>query len=236
MDNPILYIETSSDLCSVSLCDGPHLVNEVKATKERSHSSHLTLLIEEVLSISNITTSHLVAIGLGSGPGSYTGLRVGSSVSRGLAFALNIPLMAIPHLEAFATHHYNGDPGLKIVSSIKAREDEVYIAIYNGLGEQELTQQPIKVDSADWVKVSSLLTNTSSLLCGTGVGVIKDHLNTEYQIIESSGLSSEFALLGYNRFKNQQFDDIAYFDLNYIKSPLITKSKKTSLFTPFVKK
>src|ERR1700761_6618817 len=98
----ILNIETSSTVCSVCLAkDG----KEVAYHADRNANSHarvLTLFIEETIKSSHLTLQELDAIAVSAGPGSYTGLRIGVSVAKGLCYALNKPLIAVPTLLSIA--------------------------------------------------------------------------------------------------------------------------------------
>src|SRR5437763_1918042 len=98
----ILNIETSATVCSVCLSrDG--VVMDYRASKEpHSHARLLTVMIDELLSSLKISFQQLDAIAISAGPGSYTGLRIGFSVAKGLCYALNKPLIAVPTLLALA--------------------------------------------------------------------------------------------------------------------------------------
>jgi tRNA threonylcarbamoyladenosine biosynthesis protein TsaB len=91
----IICLETSTLLCSVALCDTTGVVALKESTENKSHSSLLTVFIEELLSDAGLRVSELEAVAVSKGPGSYTGLRIGVSTAKGMAYAASIPLIGI---------------------------------------------------------------------------------------------------------------------------------------------
>ena len=98
----ILSLETSSTVCSVALAQDGRLIGSSELRLEKSHSSHITVLIQQLLENTGFTEKDLAAIAVSGGPGSYTGLRIGTSTAKGLCYALNIPLIAVSTLQAMA--------------------------------------------------------------------------------------------------------------------------------------
>ena len=95
----ILNIETSTTVCSVSLSKGGNLISFKEINNGYTHAENLHVFIEEVIKEASITLKDLDAIAISKGPGSYTGLRIGVSAAKGLAYSLNIPLIALDTLE-----------------------------------------------------------------------------------------------------------------------------------------
>lgn len=207
------------------------VIGESTALKAQSHSEKLTILIRELLQDHNITPNELSAIGLSIGPGSYTGLRVGSSVARGLSLALEIPILAISSLKALASQYFDNLSTTIIVPMIDARRDEVYHAIYNGLGQEIVNAAPIIINEdflSPYIHESS---THRIILCGNGTDkpLPNTLLKDEIIIQPIQLLASHLVTLGYQGFLSKQFADRAYFDLNYIKAPNIIKSDKNHL-------
>ena len=99
----IVNIETATTNCSVSLAkDGKTILLREIANQGYSHAEKLHVFIEEIIAESKIEIEDLNAIAVSAGPGSYTGLRIGTSAAKGLSFALNIPLIAIDTLTSLA--------------------------------------------------------------------------------------------------------------------------------------
>lgn len=135
--NHLLCLETSTDICSVALFSE----GEVKAFREthekNAHSARLTLMIEELMQEAGLTFNALGAVAVSMGPGSYTGLRIGAGVAKGLCYALQIPLLAVSTLESIALEVARrvGDTypegSTRIIPMIDARRMEVYRAVYD---------------------------------------------------------------------------------------------------------
>lgn len=98
----ILSIETSTSMCSVALHTNGVCDDCIEINEQNAHSSKLTVLIEQLLKQNNVRIADCDAIAISGGPGSYTGLRIGTSVAKGLCYAANIPLIAVDTLQALA--------------------------------------------------------------------------------------------------------------------------------------
>ncbi len=124
----LLHIESSSITCGVALSMGQQVVTEFVLHQKNVHSQKLASLIDNILSENQIKPAQLNGIALSAGPGSFTGLRIGFSIVKGLVYALNIPIMPISTLRiwAYQAGHYSG----KIVPIIDARRGEVFTAQY----------------------------------------------------------------------------------------------------------
>jgi len=122
----ILSIETSTKTCSLALHKGEELLSEYNLHVENSHSEVLSIMINDLLSNVNLSLQALDGVAVSIGPGSYTGLRIGVSTAKGLAYALDIPILKVDTLEAMAyeVSHYVQEGVL--YPMIDARRMEVY--------------------------------------------------------------------------------------------------------------
>ena len=102
MNNRILLIETATDVCSVAVSEGNEILSSGHITEARSQASQLAPLIQDTVSRAGMQISGLAAVAVSSGPGSYTGLRVGVSTAKGICFGAGIPLIGIETLTAIA--------------------------------------------------------------------------------------------------------------------------------------
>ena len=127
----ILCLETSGKWCSVALASEGQPVTFKESSDEWSHSKQITMMIQAVLSDANIAITELTAVAVSKGPGSYTGLRVGASCAKGICFAQDIPLLAVPTLQIIAAGVDTGHLDARLIPMIDARRQEVYYAIYN---------------------------------------------------------------------------------------------------------
>src|SRR5688572_23416278 len=128
----ILSLETSTGVCSVALNDDENLIVDREIHIPQSHASKLALLVEEVLNASGRSMKELSAVAIASGPGSYTGLRIGTSMAKGLCYALDVPLVAVGTLDVMASQvrKINTERSL-LCPMIDARRMEVYCMVFD---------------------------------------------------------------------------------------------------------
>lgn len=129
----ILAIETATEICSTALVHGGTIINERNVDEKNIHSERLLVLISEMLAESSIPKEQVEAIAVSIGPGSFTGLRIGLSTAKGLALALDIPIIAIPTLDGIAEafrleHKYNNEKSF--CALIDAKREESFFAFY----------------------------------------------------------------------------------------------------------
>src|SRR6056300_866519 len=211
----ILNIETATTNCSVSIAqEGLVIAFKEIAELNYSHAEQLHVFIQEVLLEAAVSLSDLKAIAVSKGPGSYTGLRIGVSAAKGLCFALNIPLISVPTLEALA--HQIENPKGTIVAMLDARRMEVYSAIYDA---QHNENRPTKAEVLTPKSYQELLELSPVYFIGNGVPKTKDLiLHKNAQFIENKLPSAkQMGALSYDKFKTQTFENVAYFEPFYLK-------------------
>lgn len=221
----ILNIETSTKNCSVSIAaDGKVLSLKEINNGNYSHAEMLHPLILDSLKEVNIDFSIIDAVAVGKGPGSYTGLRIGVSAAKGLCFANNLPLLSINSLEILAYTQQIEEEGC-LVPMIDARRMEVYAAIYNS------DYEPIRDTQADIVTDESYfeyLEKGNVYFFGDGAEKCKEtiiHKNAHF--IEGKFPSAaQMALLSFEKYSQQDFEDVAYFEPFYLKDFIVTSEKK----------
>ncbi len=127
----LLALETATDVCSVALLDGDRLVGLAEVLRPRAHAAMLAPLIRDVLAQADRRVDALTAIAVSAGPGSYTGLRIGASTAKGLAYVNGAALVAVPSLEAlaFGAQDVLAERDL-LVTAFRSRRDEVYAAAF----------------------------------------------------------------------------------------------------------
>src|SRR5688572_23432106 len=149
----ILSIETSTAVCSVALHENGRLLAVMEVHQEYSHASKLGILVSELMNISETKIDKINAIAVSSGPGSYTGLRIGTSLAKGLCYSLDIPLVAVPTLEVLAavvSPFHRVDSFL--CPMIDARRMEVYCQLFNGSLEEYEPVKSVVVDERSFEK------------------------------------------------------------------------------------
>ena len=144
----ILLIETATAVCSVALANDNKILAEVHSEEPNAHSSKLSPFIEQIFAQCGKKVSQLDAVCVSSGPGSYTGLRIGVSTAKGLCYALGKPLLAVPTLQGMAAQYYAMHPEYRgmVCPMIDARRMECYTAIYGPNAEE------LKAVSADIIE------------------------------------------------------------------------------------
>lgn len=213
----ILSIETSTTVCSVALYEAGHLLVLEELNKEATHAEVITIMIASAIKKAGFKNSDLKAVAISMGPGSYTGLRIGTSTAKGLCFALDIPLIAVPTLQAMALE-VNKDNNSKnlLCPMIDARRMEVFTAIF----DSELQQ--VKETSAEILTVESfseLLNNNTILFFGNGSPKFSSILKNNNAIfLENINPSAKnVGELAYKKFRENLFEDLVYFEPYYLK-------------------
>lgn len=218
----ILNIETATKNCSVALAkDGKTIAIREIATENFSHAEKLHVFMEELFSETNLKLQDLNAIAVSQGPGSYTGLRIGVSAAKGLCYALSVPLIAVDTLELLA-RKITITEGI-IVPMIDARRMEVFCAFFdNDYNKIRETKAEI-IDETSYSEISETLH-----LIGDGAMKFKDILTDAkfqyYPEIEYPS-AAEMALVSFQKFQNNQLEDVAYFEPFYLKDFVMLTKK-----------
>ena len=225
----ILCIESSTEVCSVALHDNGNLLGFQESTEPFVHSTQLTLMVKECLKQAQLNTHQLHAVTVSSGPGSYTGLRVGAAVAKGLCYSLNIPLIAIDSLEALAYGAIKSCTQSDIIiSSIDARRQEVYAAAFNNRLEAIFNSQAIILDQYDFSELQNRYNKI--ILAGNGSEKLQNYISSG-TVLNMGVKSSSKNLIkpSHQGFIVRNFTDVAYYSPNYIKPPNITQRRRKLL-------
>ena len=223
----ILSIETSTKACSVALHNQGELLAESTLYVDKSHSEKLALLIKDLLSYADIVTSDLQAVAVASGPGSYTGLRIGTSTAKGLCYALDIPLFAIGTLEAMAygVSQSITDAEILLCPMLDARRMEVYSL----LADKKLhIVQPTEAKIIDEHSYANQLNSNKIIFFGNGAAKCESALgnNPNAIFINTQSISAvSVGMLAWHKFQQQDFEDLAYFEPDYLKEFKAIKPK-----------
>ena len=213
----ILAIETSTEICSIALGKDAQCLALVENDKENSHAEKILLYVDEVLQQANISLSELSAVCISEGPGSYTGLRIGTSSAKGLCYALNIPLIAVSTLQSMAWGAREKFPNHnQYCPMIDARRMEVYSAFYDS--DLNIVVPPINV-IVDENAYSEFLQNDAVVFSGNAVEKTKSLLTSGGNAVFSETKTSARYLLelGYKKYMQKDFADTAYFEPFYLK-------------------
>jgi len=146
----ILAIDTALDACAAAVLDTDRnrLIAQETAAMKRGHAEALMPLLARVMKQADIGFAALDRIAATTGPGSFTGLRVGLSAARGIALAANKPAVGITTLAAFAAPHVSEHDEHPIISAIDARHDHVYLQVVSGHGGPLVTPRVAPIEEA----------------------------------------------------------------------------------------
>ncbi|MBI9066424.1 MAG: tRNA (adenosine(37)-N6)-threonylcarbamoyltransferase complex dimerization subunit type 1 TsaB [Salinivirgaceae bacterium] len=223
----ILNIETSTSVCSAAIAKDGKILAERESFDDRSHGTLLTVFIEELLNECKLTANELDAISVSEGPGSYTGLRIGVSVAKGICYATQKPLIAINTLQAMALMARDKVKTTELIycPMIDARRMEVYSAMFDS-NMKEIRKTMAEV--IDENSFASDLLNTKIAFFGDGALKCKGLVNSENAIfLNDIYPSAKFmAFLAETAYKNNTFKDVAYFEPFYLKDFVATIPKK----------
>ncbi|MEW5845167.1 MAG: tRNA (adenosine(37)-N6)-threonylcarbamoyltransferase complex dimerization subunit type 1 TsaB [Bacteroidota bacterium] len=221
----ILCIETGTTVCSVAVGDENDLLGVREVSDPKAHSTQLPLLINEVLSVAKFTAKQIDAVAVSKGPGSYTGLRIGVSMAKGICYTAGVPLIGVGSLQAMATGLILSNPDLPadalLCPMIDARRMEVYTALFNSKGEPLTEVNAAIIDDNSF---SGYLKNQQVIFFGDGSAKCKQVINDRNAIfIDSFQPSARFMLpLALKAYTNEEFEDTAYFEPFYLKDFVAT--------------
>jgi len=225
----ILNIETATEVCSVCISKGKEIVSLSETTENHAHARMITLLIQQCLEMANMTMPDLEAVAVSQGPGSYTGLRVGSSAAKGICYALDKPLIAIDTLQslALATSLKEKQNAL-YCPMIDARRMEVYCAFYNKENMLVTKTHSQVIDEGTYENYFA--SEKKIIFSGNGAAKCKTVIKSPFASFSPIVCSSmHLAPLSLKTFLERAFSDPAYFTPNYHKAPNITIPKNKDI-------
>lgn len=229
----ILIIETSTEVCSVSLVKDGVLTDFIESDEGQNHARLVTVFAQELFQRNSIVSSNLNAVAVSKGPGSYTGLRIGVSTAKGICYASDISLIAVGTLEAMAKHvalnrqtfGIPADRPVLFCPMIDARRMEVYSML---LDESGRTVHPISAQIIDDTFLSSELSDHNIVFFGNGAAKCEHVINSVNAIFlpEVKASARYMTELVWEAYNNKHFEDVAYFEPFYLKDFVVTTSKK----------
>jgi tRNA threonylcarbamoyladenosine biosynthesis protein TsaB len=229
----ILNIETSTEVCSVTIAKDGELLFKKETSEGLSHAELLTVFIEELMAENSFKLNQLDAVAVSKGPGSYTGLRIGVSVAKGLCYGLDIPLIAVNSLEIMGTYaakHFSqgADKSTLFCPMIDARRMEVYTALYDSQGKEI---KPVSAEIIDEHFLADYLNNSKILFFGNGAEKCKTQITHPNAIFKGPEKTSAQFMhkLTEAKCNKKEFENVAYFEPYYLKNFVATISKNKIL-------
>jgi tRNA threonylcarbamoyladenosine biosynthesis protein TsaB len=231
----ILCLETATSVCSVALCTANGIISSRQNSENRSHSSLLTIYIEEILRENDIQIKDLDAIAVSKGPGSYTGLRIGVSVAKGISYRAGIPLIGIETTLSMFWGMKNANYGIMDKSEdlilcpmLDARRMEVYYCLFDQAGTR-LTEISAGIITEN--SFSDITEEKKIIFFGEGAmkceNMIKRKNSIFYPGFEISAAYMQKPC--YEAFYANRFEDVAYFEPFYLKDFITTIQRKNVL-------
>lgn len=223
----ILSIETATNVCSVALYFDKVLLGHQELFIEKSHSGLLTVLINDLIGHCELSLKDIDAIAISEGPGSYTGLRIGTSTAKGLCYSLDIPMINVNTLEAML---YSIRPFFKrgelMCPMIDARRMEVYCLLAN---EKKGVIEPTQARVINEESFVNLLEHNEIIFFGNGAIKCKEMITHSNAIFIDSVTPSakNIGAMAYEKYLKQEFVDVAYFEPFYLKDFRPTQPKVT---------
>lgn len=231
----IICIETATSVCSVALCDSSGVIALRESNEGMSHAAMLTLYIEEVLNEAGLKANNLKAVAVSKGPGSFTGLRIGVSVAKGIAYAASIPVIGVETtvsmfygITDFLEEKMMTNSNTLFCPMLDARRMEVYYAVFDSKGKQ------IKKIAAEIINENSFSEIPQSvriIFFGDGAIKCKDIIKRPnvYFALDYKISASHMQKPAYQALKDHHYEDVAYFEPFYLKDFITTKPVKNIL-------
>jgi len=226
----ILNIETSSNVGSVSLCKDAYCWIMKEEKESGDHARQLTVFIEELMQTAKLSLKDLDAIAVSAGPGSYTGLRIGVSVAKGIAYTLKKPLIAVDTLKAIAYGVKLIDrpgPNDIIVSIQDARRMDAYAAVYKS--DLSVLKSPYFLTLETDSFLEFLPEYGRIFICGNAIEKYSTIVNHPSIIFSEVNCPSSRYMeqLSAEHYQQKKFEDLAYYEPFYMKPPNVTLPKNT---------
>ena len=214
----ILNLETSSKNCSVSLLKEDKIINLIEQEDDSyRHSELLTSFVDQILTKEKIKPENLSAVAIAKGPGSFTGLRIGFSVAKGICFPYKTPIIGINSLEILA-RSYKPKKDEYILSLINDKNDSFYSMVLDS-DYNEVEKPSVEVIDKNYISRYGKL-NSLVIVCNTKS--IKEIINEKSVKIEVNSISAKhMENMSKQNFDKKNFEDLAYFEPMYIKKPYV---------------
>lgn len=224
-----MNIETSTDVCSVAISDNGQVVFNKEDHSGPNHAVKLGVYVDEALSFIDAHGIPLEAVAVSCGPGSYTGLRIGVSMAKGICYGRNVKLISIPTLELMAVPVLLGEHPAEedalIVPMLDARRMEVYAKVMDRALKEV---RPIQADIVDAETYKEYLDRGTVYFFGNGAEKCMEVINhPNARLVKGiEPLAKNMAPLAEKRFVEGKFEDVAYFVPFYLKNFVAKMPKK----------
>lgn len=222
----LLSLEASDLYCSAALHEEGNLIASEKITEPRMAASMLAPAVGKLLKDQKVSFSQLVGVAIGSGPGSYTGLRITSSLAKGICSALDIPLIGVNTLSAMteAVMHRHGF--MFFCPALDARRNEVYFQVQEPAGNVVVPVTNLVVEQNSF---SAQLEQGPVLFFGSGakkISEITGHINATAEALQPD--AAQVGKIGYRKWKAGEFESLEFFEPFYLKEFMVGRKPGNS--------
>ena len=226
----ILHIETSTSACSVALSEDGQNVFKKEDLNGPSHAVSLGVFVDEALSFADSHAMLLDAVAVSCGPGSYTGLRIGVSMAKGICYGRNLPLIGLETLKVQCVpvllYHDELPDDALLCPMIDARRMEVYARVFDTTGAP---LSEVKAEVIGGVSFAAWRDGKHPfVIFGNGARKCREAL-PDARFIEVAPSARGLARRAQEAFDAGRFEDLAYFEPFYLKDFVVTASKKRLL-------
>lgn len=213
-----LLIETSATVCSVALSADDEILTKYVCTEEMQHAAKLPVFVDQALHDAAQRNLKIDAVAISGGPGSYTGLRIGTSTAKGLCYALDAKLIAVNTLELIAfqaAERIDADTDALICPMVDARRMEVYTAMYDNKLNLKAEPSAKIIDDNSYSEYG----DSTIYFCGNGAGKCKNTIRIAgAQYIEDiMPLAEKMVSLAVRKYLNGEVENVAYYEPFYLK-------------------
>ncbi len=226
LHTPLLLIDTSTQVCSVAIASSAGVISQRVSYEGNSHAANVGLFVSEVLTDTKREGILPAAVAISSGPGSYTGLRIGSSIAKGICFGMGIPLIAVPTLEVIAEAARSiAREDWLLCPMIDARRMEVYTAFFDSAGRALTDTVSAIIDADSFVEE---LKQHQILFVGNGTEKCRPFIkgaNAHFVDEVIHPLAEYMFKPAFLRMQTSQYEDVAYWEPFYLKEFVATVAK-----------
>lgn len=215
-----LAIETTTKNCSVALFKNNILIDSYEEVSEKyMHAERLTLFIMNLLNDNSISFNDISALILSKGPGSYTGLRIGTGTAKGICYALNLPLISVTTLKSMAYNMAKCKEYDFYCPMINSRGLEFFSALYDAENNEIISTKSDEINISDY----DIYKQKKVLFFGQNIDVLKDTINQKNIFFKCNVFPSakDLGEIGYMKYKKEMYEDLAYFEPFYLKDFVI---------------
>ncbi|MBB31365.1 MAG: tRNA (adenosine(37)-N6)-threonylcarbamoyltransferase complex dimerization subunit type 1 TsaB [Gemmatimonadetes bacterium] len=212
----VLGIETSTSVCCIGIAENRTIVADHCLNEGSQHAERLISMVEQALSATGLGFDALAGIAVGSGPGSFTGLRIGMATAKGLCLATGLPLLTIPTLEAIAFPHLENR--VPVCALLDARRDQVYAGVYSLVDQ---VPRPLMADAALPLDELIPLLPKPVMFAGQGAHVYWDQIlsrmGRDAELAPELPVGGSIAVLGTVKVGLGDFAQVAQVEPNYLR-------------------